>query len=333
MQSQVTDADLHEFALSMVAVGAAEWTVARSGAADQRLLAVEKAMQTIEVPVADDDPLPHWVLPEPWELEWVTDMTIWTPEQRAQRDGLAQASRRPDWDANQPTQTANWQFSFSATTDAAAQQFTPQISVWLSVFEDPPEVYSVTNTESVTALGLEGTLAPGSGRTAELGQGEVRVVINTTNLSVDVVREFLAAIEFASGDPLDGIIVNDPRFQPSDVEPLDRRPPSWHALWEHPEEPDAAISVWHLRVDELRSWMMARGDGLQMPADTWETIESGGVVDFTPDFVVDRSTTYDVATNLLIVLRNIERDELIPIDIEAWIDLAEPVNAKPLSPR
>ena len=56
-------------------------------------------------------------------------------------------------------------------------------------------------------------------------------------------------------------------------------------------------------------------------------IASGDVVNF------GRSITYDPQQNLLIQLRNIDRDDLLPIALEDWIELVEPYNADPLNPR
>ena len=44
-------------------------------------------------------------------------------------------------------------------------------------------------------------------------------------------------------------------------------------------------------------------------------------------------TTYDVGSGLLWELHGVERDELLPIELADWIELATPFNSDPVRPR
>jgi len=330
IQTQDPDGDVTELAKSLAEVDEGAWAAARKGAEAQRLVAVEAAMQNIAPIAGSDEPLPHWVLPAPWELEWVTDKTIWTPEQQAQAVGFSQANRPPTAAAEAPSEYRIWRYGFADTAEAAAAQFIPQVSIYVTVFADAPDDIYPTNYEKISALGLDGVVLPvgGSGMSVELGTGEVRVDVRTTSdLGEEGVREFLDATEFASSDPFDGFVLSDPRFQPIDLADWDQRPVSWHAAWKRPDGPDGFISVWRLSVPELRVWMLGRGDGLPVPDGAWEMVAADGVIEFGPD------TSYDVSTGLLMSLRGIAQDDLAPIELEDWRTLAEPVNTDPLNPR
>jgi len=86
--------------------------------------------------------------------------------------------------------------------------------------------------------------------------------------------------------------------------------------------------VWRLSVPELRNWLStSRGDALKVPDNVWEMIAADEVIDF------GFGTTYDPSTNLLISLRGIELDELIPIELDDWIAFVAPANTDPLNPR
>jgi len=328
VQSQ--DADVADLAKSFTTVDEAVWTNARTDAPAQRLIAVEAAMQNLGPVQAVGSPLPHWVFPDPWELQWVTDKTIWTAEQHAQSAAFSAANRPASLDVITPRDYQIWRYGFGDTASEAASQFAPQITVFVSVFAEAPPSQHPTNYEQINGLGLDGVISRGggSGMSVELGTGEVRVNIRSTSaLDEATVREFVNIIEFAADDPLEGLVVNDDRFQEIVLSDWDLRPYSWHASWSQPAGPDGVISVWRLSVPELRVWMLGRGDTLPIPENVWDTIASQGVVNFGPD------TSYDTSAGILISLRNIERDELVPIDLDDWIVLAEPVNTDPINPR
>lgn len=327
MQTEDPDADLIDLAESLMHVDETTWQAARSGAEGQRLIAIEAAMQRVEPVAPIGEPMPHWVLPSPWEVEWVTDKTIWTDEQQRQAVAFVEANRP----AHAPTQTQrefrSWHFGFGDTADSAAAQFVPHVSVYISILDEPSDPGYPTNYETISALGLDGVISFGS---AELGSEALRVTVQAPRLDEAHLRAFLAAAEFARDDPLDGLVVADPRFQLLDVEEWDQRPPSWHAAYAHPDAGDAFVSVWRLSVPELRAWMIGRGRDLTVPDEVWATIAAGGTINFDSHTA---DATYEVPTGLLMILRNIERGDLIPISVEDWIELVEPVNTDPLNPR
>jgi hypothetical protein len=87
------------------------------------------------------------------------------------------------------------------------------------------------------------------------------------------------------------------------------------------------MSVWRMSVPELRSWMTSRGSAYSVPDDIWETVAQRGVID------LGHQTSYDVETGLFVSVHGIDRDQLVPIELDDWIDLVEPYNTDPLNPR
>jgi len=327
-QNRDPDYDITEIARSLVEVDEATWVAERAAAPDRRLAAVEAAIENVGPLAAPADPLPHWVLPEPWQLKWVTDMTIWTPEQHAQRVALSEANRPPTA-AAPPADSRVWHYGFAETAAGAERQFVPQLTVSLSVLSEITDPQHASNYDTISALGLDGVISPldSSGTIVELGTDEVRVWVQARRLSEATVREFLEGAEFAIDDPLDGLVVNDTRFEPIELGEWDINPPSWHAAWTQPDGPDATVSVWRLTVPELRAWLINFGDGLAIPADVWETVADRGVVR------LGGGSTYDVATGLLMTVNGVDEALLMPIELDDWITLVEPVNADPLNPR
>lgn len=328
IQTQDSDADLTELAKSLTRVDEATWATARNGAEGQRMIAVQAEMETVEPVPGPGEPMPHWVLPEPWQLEYVTDMTIWTDEQRAQSAAFKQANQPASARAVTAGEHQLWRYGFADSAEGASTQFVPQITISAAVFAEAPDSYVTIGSEPISALGLDGSISVvGSSSRVELGTGQLRVNVQARGLNETEIREFLDAVEFATDDPLDGFEVSDPRFQLVEVPALDQRPSSWHALWTQPGEPDAAISVWRVDVPDLRAWLQWRGEGLVIPADVWEAVAAGEVIDF------GRGTTYDPSTGLLMMLRGHEQSDLIPIALDDWIELVTPVNTDPLNPR
>lgn len=326
-QTQDTQADLASLASSMSRVDEATWISARSGAADQRLLAVEAAMGNIEPIAQQGEPMPHWILSgEDWRLDWVTDKTIWTPEQHAQSQALSAANSSqapPDLGEVQ-----SWHYGFGATAAEARAQFVPQIKITAIVLADASQpAFHPSNYEQIEALGLQGVISPldRSATLVELGTGEVRVSVYTSNFDPDQTKRFLAAVDFASADPLAGFVVDDPQYQIVTLPQVDTQLPNWHAAWSRVSGGSAGMSVWRLSVPELRQWLLSRT--LPVPDNIWETVASGGVVEFSS------GSTYDASTGLLMELAGITQADLVPIELEDWIELVEPVNTDPLNPR
>lgn len=328
VQSMDPEAELRDVAESLTAVDAATWTAAREGAADQRLRAVEAAMTDIEPVAPVDEPLPHWVLPAPWEPEWVTDKTIWTPEQHAQSAALSEANRP----AHAPQQTGGWDtwyFGFGEAPDEARTQFVPEVTIAVGVLDELVDPMHPINYERVSALGLDGviSLVGGAGASVELGTGTVRVGVQTVTHDLDVAKDFLDAASFASDDPLAGFIVSDDRFQPIELPAVDREWPSWHASWKGAGVPTVTMSVWRLSVPQLRHFLLGRGSQFDVPADIAASIASDEAVD------LGSGATYDPTSGILMQVNGVEVEELIPIELDAWIELVEPVNSDPLNPR
>ncbi|KAG1647375.1 hypothetical protein GQR58_030648 [Nymphon striatum] len=296
MQTQDPDTDLAEFAMSVSEVDDATWTEARAAVGTR--------------------------------MGYRQDHL----DCRATR---AVCSIHPSQSPAMPTGPApgeyqSWHFGFADTAEEAAREFVPQVTISAVVFDEDPGHLHPINYPTISALGLDGVIYPvgGAGITVRLGTGTVQVNLRTRNLDEAGVREFLDVAEFATTDPLDGFVLNDQRFQPVELSEWRGQPPSWHAAWKQNGRPDASISVWRLSVPELRVWLLrSRGHGLRVPDDVWETVAARGGIDF------GRRTTYDVDAGLLMTLSGIERDSLIPIEIDDWIALVEPVNTDPIRPR
>ena len=326
MQTDDPDADLASLAMSLQPVDEQTWFAARAGAEGQRRFAVEAAMANIEPIALIDEPMPHWVLPEPWEPEWVTDMTIWTAEQHAQSAALAELTR-PIAEAAPPTSYGQWYFGFGETQEQAAAQFVPQVAISSFILAEGSSTTHPVNYESIEALGLSGVVSPTAGSTwVELGVGNVRVTVTAPSLDRQHVLDFLDTLEFASPDPLDGFISNDPRFAPITLSSAEGDPPSWHASWTHPDRGNAVTSVSRMSPTELRSWLF-NYQLADVPTRIWEAIAEDSVIDLGP------GTTYDPTTGLLTSLAGIELDDLIPIALDDWIALVTPINTDPLNPR
>jgi|GEM_PF-4919443 len=327
MQTRDPDANVAALAGSFTEVDQATWTAARQGAADQRLLAIQAAMQNIGPIPGPLEPLPHFVLPDEWEFLFVTDKTIWTAEQRAQSAAFSAANMPPESTRTTTEEYQVWQYGFADSAEDAALRFVPDLTVVGFELEVGAETWHPINYDTISALGLNGVISPReSGVSVELGTGPRRVNVDA-RLDEEQVRQFLAGAEFAGDSPLDGLAVADERYQLIELEDWSQRPPSWHAAWQGPSG-RATLSVWRLTVPELRIWMLGRGRHLAIPDDVWQTIAEQGVIDF------GSGTTYDSATGLLLISsHNLDRADLIPIELDDWIELVAPINTDPINPR
>lgn len=94
------DVDLSAMVASVQAVDTQDWENALAGV-DQ--VVGEAVAATVADPdsglapsdPADDPDLPRYLLPDPWKLTLVTDMGLWSTEERAQRDALDAANAPP----------------------------------------------------------------------------------------------------------------------------------------------------------------------------------------------------------------------------------------------
>ena len=203
LQSRDDGADLVELAMTLTAVDQATWLAAREGAPDQRLVAVTAAREGIDTQPTIDEPLPHWVLPEPWQLSHVTDMTIWTPEQRADAEAFATANRPASLDEFEESEIATFYYGFADDPEAASSQFLPQVAISAFKLEHPVEETFPINYETISALGIDGVINTAiNGFSVDLGTGDVRVRVRTLGLDGVRTREFLSEVEFASANPV-----------------------------------------------------------------------------------------------------------------------------------
>jgi hypothetical protein len=199
-QAQHGDQDLVELLASLTPVDQATWSAAEAGAEKQRLIAIEAAMADIKVVPTSDEPLPHWILPEPWEPQWVTDKTIWSDEQRAQELAFA-ATRQPNLVTPEPIEAAVWYYGFAGTPEEASTRFVPDVVVSVARFVDAPPPLHPSNYQQVSGFGLDGVISPivPVGARTELGTGDLRVFVEAPNAGVDLVLEFLQGASTITG--------------------------------------------------------------------------------------------------------------------------------------
>ena len=222
LQSPDRDAELVEVAMTLAAVDETTWLSAREGAPDQRLVAVAAAREDINAQPSLGEPLPHWVLPQPWQLSHVTDMTIWTPEQRADAEAYSAANRPASLNDFEEPEFEVFYYGFDDDPDVASSQFVPHVMISAFILADPVEEAFPINYETISALGLDGVInAAVNGFSIELGTRGVRVNVRTLGLDGVETRGFLSNLDFATANPLDGFVINDPRFQAVSFQGLD----------------------------------------------------------------------------------------------------------------
>jgi len=336
MQTQfsVSDGvDLIEVMWSLTPFTTEQWTDAISAAEDNKARAVNAtAGDVVLEPRVPAEEFPRYVLAAPWEIAWVTDMTIWTDEQHRQRVALDESFRsQASWLevlAN-TTQT----FGFDPAGSGEAEPFVPEVFVAAARVADPDQWArsdGLSDGEPITALGFDGHVERfgGSGTAAiQLSRGDIRINIFTETLGNDGLREFLDAAALRTDDPLDGVVIEDTRFQLIDNLPDDDARTRWTAAWQHPDRGDAVLSVSRLDVAGLRNWASEAGRAEFLPENIWDLIAAGGVIE------VGSGATYDVEQSLLTEVGGVDRNELVPIPLDEWITLVEPFNADPLNPR
>ncbi|MCP4224712.1 MAG: hypothetical protein GY773_15340, partial [Actinomycetia bacterium] len=99
-QATTPNIDLTDMLSSIQPVTAEAWDQAVAGADDAVAQAVAATVADLDSGADRSDPandpdLPRYVLPAPWAFRWVTDMGLWSAEERAQREALMAAHAPP----------------------------------------------------------------------------------------------------------------------------------------------------------------------------------------------------------------------------------------------
>ena len=341
--------DLAELLVSLKRVTPDEWAGSVAGVDDVIAQAVAAAdVEPIED--ASSVELPRYTLPEPWRFAWVTDMGIWTPEQRAQRQALQEANTS-QWSSH-PVRAQGFRSTASPELLPIA---VPDVVVQVHEFDsDPPsegtaeemggEPYSLGELDGVLYLD---SIAFGQGSRMELTGGRLYFEADSPSMTAAEMRAFAESLEARGGDPKAGFdLASDDYEEVFEVEgPLVNvyaTSSRWSGAWQlgDDEYVERSISVERLTFEQFQWRLMAsdrteftvldleRGYYFGVRTGLWP-LPAGGVMHFEPSTNI--LTTFSGAETLEEAQKLM--DDLRPVDLETWKTLVAPVNADPLRPR
>ncbi len=365
-----SDVDLAALLASTRAVSAEDWDVAIAGI-DATLGEVVAAADVDPVDdAAGAEPLPRYVLPGPWTLEWVTDMGLWTPEQRAQRQALA-AANTPAGASTARTVRAQ---GFRSTSSPELPIAVPEVTLEVTAYdgEAAPGPFAEAGGEPITVAGLQGTIYPpgtvsGWGAGIELAGGQLAVSVRTTGMTLDELRAFARGLTVEGNDPAAGFSLGSSsgyrEVYDLDGDQVHEWNPSsfWIAAWRGSggEGSGPAIEVERLTLGQLQQQLgrttsggtalSSAGGGRYLAMTTPDLAMVTAAGSTASTFLVngasptERSTVvgYDPQRQLAISLTvNGTVDDaldlmgqLTEVDLASWESLVAPVNADPLHPR
>lgn len=365
------DVDLPALLASTQPVSAEDWRRAVAGI-DATLGEVVAAADVDPVDdAAGAEPLPRYVLPAPWTFEWVTDMGIWTPEQRAQRQALAEANT-PAGATTAGTVRAQ---GFRARSSPDLPIAVPEVTLEVAAFdgEGSPGPFAESASEPITVAGLQGTIYPegtvhGWGAGIELAGAQVAVSIRTTKMTSAEVRAFAQSLSVGDGGPAAGFSL-PPSSGYQEVYDLDAdEVPVWNPLrfwagaWRGPagEGSGPTVKVERVTLGQLQqdlaltgsadTVLSSAGRGRYLAlATTYDQAKVAGAGSTASTVLVNgatpalRSTVvrYDPSLQLAVTLSvngtvddALElMEQLTEMDLASWESLVAPVNADPLHPR
>lgn len=220
-QTMTGEVDLAALLATLRPVPADEWDRAIAGADDAVAAAVEAAVgdlpdDGVTDPVDDPD-LPRYVLPEPWTFRWVTDLGLWSAEERAQREALGSASGSGG--ASELVLTQGF-VTAGVPADPVASLPFPVPEILVQVYRDRADVPlepDPSEYERFSFAGLDGYLGrfvyanvgPEGGTRTEIqitaSQGPFRVVIEVPFADEDVARRFAESLEIVDDDLSRGV--------------------------------------------------------------------------------------------------------------------------------
>ncbi len=209
--------------------------------------------------------LPRFTMPDPWQLEWVTDTGIWTPEQRAQRDALDQAHSTgvPYY---LPAMSQGFRSSSSPDGPGIA---IPELIIRIARTDDEaprPDSYGFGG-DPIDAFGLSGTIYPegtlmGFGAGLDVAGSGVLVSIQTTDMSERELRSFIEQLTPRQPDLTLGFDLDSNRYQQlfelqNEQAETFTESAVWHASWRSTDESrSATVSVERQSLGELQSRLM-----------------------------------------------------------------------------
>jgi len=345
-----------ELLADVTTVDVQQWQAAIAARHDNVAEAVSATISEEGIPTTGLEPppeLPRYILPDRWQLEWVTDRGIFTDEQRAQEAGFGASTM-----IDRPAARARIQtFEFS-------QEFTREVplargvvpSVYVSAFETAgtADLRPVASHLSVpvSIVGLEGyahTDATGWVTSIELYGPSVMVNVAVRPDSAADLGEFAESLVARAGGHVDGFdsidnrytLVSDNVLAPA-VTPDDLLAPAttWTASWRRADDPGrTTIQVEKLPLDEFGFWLAFSNTQVDLAAV--DVVESEGAITARAD-TARFALRYDSRTELLTIVTStvpgtsatdILEDEIVEIPLADWIPLVTPYNTPVLGGR
>jgi hypothetical protein len=335
------------------------WEMALAAGEQARVEAIAEAAAATATDGGYVADLPRYVLPDPWQAQWVTDLGLWTDEQHAQRRAIFEANT-----GDRATDQL-WTQGFAPAGEQDDPLVVPTVMVTIEkIIGDFDrswlEVPTNFQAEPYQLAGLDGYLREdgvGSSWWLVVADDEHVVTITTTGLSRDELRSFADSLEVRPGGLGQGFTSTGPltvsfdQAAPSD--PLAVNVTFWLSAWTGPDG-RATVKVEDISPAELQSELHWTTTGQQVEIEVieagperilygtttdWEALAADGdspsngrttsVGSYSPAtgrrISVSVTGTRDDALDLL--------DSLIEVDLDTWRELVEPINADPLHPR
>lgn len=337
-----------ELLADVTEVEEAQWQAAVASTDQTRADAVSGVIASQEIPTDGLEPppdLPRYVLPEPWQIEWVTDMGIFTDEERAQRAAftLAQMGEQPN------VMTREQSFEFTEA-DATPTGIVPNITLFIAEFDAPPDgAPGITEGATpITIAGLDGHASPdarglGALTSIELGSELVRVHITSEVVSRADLIDFAESLVVRPGGYIEGFDSTDRRFVllsegpgegPVTLDDLLAPATRWTASWTRTGQSGrTVVTVEHMSLDQLGPWLSIRRGQLALSAVEILELDDGATIARadTPGYAL----RYDSRTESMIAVTSpsgdmtateILENQLVEIPLDEWIPLVTPHN-------
>lgn len=351
---------LADFVASLRGGTDAEFQAALISGQQVRLDAISAA--AAEIGTEDDyvADLPRFVLPPPWQPEWVTDMGIWTAEQRAQRK--AQFAQNQVFEAPEGLWTQGFRMAggdgSTAPSDVIVAVSARTPDIWINEERTAGEGSAA---EPYSLAGLTGHLQNdfvyGYWQIIVLNENHV-VTISSRTSDPDALRAFADTLQPRPAGLEQGFVTTgdyELTFEHGGaIEWSTDAVTRWVSAWNGEGESRATLSVAEVTAAEFHRNLfydiLTPGTSVEVIDDdtnatTYRTVldedelaEFGISLDNGPHYPI---ATYDPTTGLLVAVSttiSFEEtqallDNLEPVDLETWRELAEPINADPLKPR
>ena len=369
-QTSSPDVELRTVVETVAPVSAAEWQAARDGVADviertaNAVLSDETAASAGTIVTAPDPVLPRYLPPEPWEIDLVTDMALWTPEQRRQREALWTA-HQPEGPYSERVRTQGFRRQSAALTPGTPP--IAEIVVEVSKINRPTgEELTDEGLGELVQLGeLEGYLATNKGPHQWIAFHALvdshLVEVRSPTLERSEFIDFVGSLSPRERSVVKGFVTDDPSTfrQVADLAGSDGANSSeyrrWFAAAQRPGEPESrlVVSVEALDYEQFLMAMTPYFEAMDFPealpgtpylVRSQETEHVTDPTDRNAPALTALQTElwrYDAEAELLLqvdtygsvddAVRYME--SLVETDIETWAELVGPFNADPIKPR